>query len=463
MGSHRLIGFLVLFVTAALLSACSANHKAIFHHQAVEQGAWITTTDAKQRAILSSIGRGGANRFCAEPSPDVFAVIAQSLSVGGTFGQQADPKAIQAALNAAFSSSEQGSTIPRTQTINMLRELMYRTCERYLNGSITSLELPLQAIRDQRLIVSILAIEQLTGAVATKAVALGAMAQATAGTSAAGGMAVLEKARTEWKTKATALAVAQAGYKLKVKVKKDDKEEDVEACVATDNAKTEADRQALPQAVKDKATECGKLKTALEKAETDHKEAKAYYDQQIKLADAGGIPVASGTSLMTPTAVGALDKAVGGNLGEVSSVVQEIVKMNFDQDEFKFLCLKVLSGELSNEQEKMAKKLWSKCIEYASEKIEADLRLTGLRVDAEMTRLQTSSNDQFESFWKTISAPDGSAIDSERLEAVRQKSAKVLRWPDCFKEARTKEETRQCFMRLVSFRRNDLLQAATQP
>jgi hypothetical protein len=143
--------------------------------------------------------------------------------------------------------------------------------------------------------------------------------------------------------------------------------------------------------------------------------------------------------------------------------MREIVKMNFDQDEFKFLCLKVLSGELSNEQKPMAATLWSKCIEYANEKIEADLRLTGLRVDAEMTRLQTSSNDQFESFWKTISAPDGSAIDPVRLQAVRQKSVKVLRWPDCFKEAGTKEETRQCFMRLVSFRRDDLLQAATQP
>lgn len=143
------IGVLAL---GSLLAGCSANHKSIYRHESVASGSSITLTDAKQRTILSNVRVGGGTsadeaqvrRFCAEPSPDVFA---QSLSAGGTFGQQADPKAIELALNAAFALSEQGSTIARTQTITMLRELMYGTCERHLNGSIASLELPPQAIR----------------------------------------------------------------------------------------------------------------------------------------------------------------------------------------------------------------------------------------------------------------------------------------------------------------------------
>jgi ABC-type uncharacterized transport system auxiliary subunit len=135
-----------LFAAAVLvaLAGCSANHHSIYRHQVVEAPS-LTVVDAKQRAILSAAPKTGKVaenlRFCAEPSPDVFAVIAQALSAGGSFGQNGDPKTVQAALNAAFSSSEQGSTIPRTQTTNMLREVMYRTCERFISGGISAVEL----------------------------------------------------------------------------------------------------------------------------------------------------------------------------------------------------------------------------------------------------------------------------------------------------------------------------------
>lgn len=469
-----------MLVVPVLMSACSANHKSIFRHQAVGEGASITTTDAKQRAVLSNGEKGAAHRFCAEPSPDVFAVIAQSLSVGGTFGQQADPKAIEAALNAAFSTSEQAATIPRTQTINMLRELMFRTCERYLNSGITSLELPLQAIRDQRLMVSILAIEQLTGAVSAKAVALGAMAEAGAGASTAGGMAVLDKARTELKAKVTALEEAQAAYKLKVKTKVGGADKELEACVALDAAKTDADKQALPQEVKDKAGECGRLKTALDKAEAEHRDAKAYFDRQSKLADAGGVPVTAGTSLLTPTALGGIDKAGGGSIVDVSAVVHNIVKMTFDQDEFALLCMKVLDPVKSKDDARLADSLGGQCLTYVTKKIDAagnkaelsssmaalakaDAQLQRARLEVEAANLQAASNEQFEAFWKTISTADNSSIDPSRLQAVKRKSASLLRWPTCFADTSTKDDARSCFMSLVQFRRQDLLKAATQP
>jgi len=118
-----------LFAAATLLAlgGCSANHHSIYRHQAMDTPS-LTAVDAKQRVILAAEPSASASvktpRFCAEPSPDVFAVIAQALSAGGSLGQSADPKSLQLAMNAAFSSSEQGATIPRTQTINMLRELI---------------------------------------------------------------------------------------------------------------------------------------------------------------------------------------------------------------------------------------------------------------------------------------------------------------------------------------------------
>ncbi|PWR23024.1 hypothetical protein [Zavarzinia compransoris] len=167
------------------LAGCDANFNSIYRSNTLDgDGAEIVLIDAKQRSILTAtvptevkVTRArdvfGAipgqtetqtvaiQRFCAEPSPDVFSVLAQSYSGALGFGQATDPKTLEVALRAAFSRAENGSTISRTQTINMLRELMYRTCERYMGGGYDELELSIQAVRDQRLIVSILAIEQL--------------------------------------------------------------------------------------------------------------------------------------------------------------------------------------------------------------------------------------------------------------------------------------------------------------
>jgi hypothetical protein len=63
----------------------------------------------------------------------------------------------------------------------MLKEMMYRTCERYLNGQISELEYPIIAARDQRIMTSILAIEQLTGGVFQKPVVIGGGGNASAG------------------------------------------------------------------------------------------------------------------------------------------------------------------------------------------------------------------------------------------------------------------------------------------
>jgi hypothetical protein len=454
---------------ASLMAACSANHKSIYRHEAVAAGASITLTDAKQRAIVSNNESttgaqrsGTVQRFCAEPSPDVFAVIAQSLSVGGTFGQQADPKAIELALSAAFASSEQGSTIPRTQTINMLRELMYRTCERYLNGGITSLELPLQAIRDQRLMVSILAIEQLTGAVASRSVALGAIAQANAGASAAGVVAELGKARDDVLAKEKARDAALAARKG-VSVTIDGKK--VEACNEIDKATTDEAKAALHADIKAKADECKAKKEDLQRKEDQLKAARDHYESVDKVAKEAGVPVGGKAEVTTPTSGAALERVGGASSVEsVAEVVRFIVQSNFTQDEFLFLCLKTLpDGQPGNA---VADNLKTSCLDYIKASLGAATEERALqreRLLTEVSRLQSAGGDEFDRFWKTISNDAGTAIEASRFQRVKEKATKVMRWPACFTETGTKDATRACFLGLVSFRRQDLTRAATQP
>lgn len=169
------------------LTACSAaNEHSIFRTTDFENGK-VVFVDAKQRGLLStqmtraikqsdgSVITQEVTQFCTEPSPDAFTVLSSSIGLSASLSQA---QKADAALQFSRSISESGSNIGlRTQTITVLRDMMYRLCERYMNGAITADEFTIQAGRDQRIIVSVLAIEQLTGAVKPRTVILGANSQ----------------------------------------------------------------------------------------------------------------------------------------------------------------------------------------------------------------------------------------------------------------------------------------------
>jgi hypothetical protein len=122
----------------------------------------VISVDAKQRhlLILPEFENEALTkwRVCAEAAPDVFSAFAAS---GGAKGDKSGGE-------VSFGSAETAATIERTQTINLLRESFYRTCERYASGAINRPQFIIQAARDQRSMVAVLAIEQLTGAVRPK-------------------------------------------------------------------------------------------------------------------------------------------------------------------------------------------------------------------------------------------------------------------------------------------------------
>jgi hypothetical protein len=114
----------------AITDANAANRAAANTETTRDHAVTVTNADAK--TAVKSVGAGQLHKrrvICAEPSPDVFTVLAASLSgEAGAGGQN-----IGAAVSMAQSAAALG---PRTQTIQLLRDGLYRACEAYMNGLI---------------------------------------------------------------------------------------------------------------------------------------------------------------------------------------------------------------------------------------------------------------------------------------------------------------------------------------
>ncbi|WP_156361708.1 hypothetical protein [Sphingomonas sp. Leaf343] len=142
---------ILLFVLAGCAESTTIYHNRKFDMDRPK----VVTTDAYQRSVFFVPDEKDKEiRVCAEAAPDTFSVLSASIAA------KLDVKTQQGELAAGLAQS--AATIERTQTINLLRESLYRTCERYLSGAISKSTLVVQAARDQRTMLAVLAIEQLT-------------------------------------------------------------------------------------------------------------------------------------------------------------------------------------------------------------------------------------------------------------------------------------------------------------
>ena len=182
---------IVLLTLVAFLAACSsANWKSINHPFDPDSGD-SRLVDAKQRAIISVrrnlIGADGKSimhkgkpitdlAVCVEPSPDALQATASALA--GSLST----KSLENLLDLSASTSESAASIGlRTQTIQLLRDAYFRLCEAYLNDGIDAIAYDILQRRFQNQIIALLAVEQLTGAVAASQPALTTSAIADAG------------------------------------------------------------------------------------------------------------------------------------------------------------------------------------------------------------------------------------------------------------------------------------------
>ncbi len=142
--------------------------------------------DAEQRVVMSHPN----GIFCAEPSPDAVSATASSQGGGVSISGQGSGSlaSAQQELIAALSR--------RTQSTQLQREVMFRICEAYYNNAITPLETARLLSRAQDLTAVVLAVEQLTGAVAADQFGLVNTASASSSAALVSTQNNLEVART---------------------------------------------------------------------------------------------------------------------------------------------------------------------------------------------------------------------------------------------------------------------------
>ncbi len=377
----------VVLLAGSALGACTGT----INNARSVTGPGVHYVDARQRAVIinpmvapkgsgdqskSGQNPGGrdnrrpAFRSCSEPQPDVFTALAVSLGLDVGLA----PSTGTDAVKVATALSENASTISRTQTINLLRESFFRTCERSLNDSQMSPEMLVQAARDQRMMVSVLAIEQLTGAVTPPPVTIISSSNAAVTGDAAKMMERLDTAKAEYTAADTAATKAENESKA------------LEAAnLCTDIRKVaEASRT---QEQKDKLTACDAAKTKATAARATAESAKTHYEALRNVATAGGGAATHTGGSVTgggspPNQPGPSDRAT------VAAAVQHIVDNTFGVDEYAMLCIRVLSNDANPSVETSLEKA---CLATVQAGMNDELRLRSLRV-ATTARITTAAS-----------------------------------------------------------------------
>jgi len=344
--------------------------------------------DAKQRAIITTRRYDKEldkwiSATCAEPSPDVFSVLGSSLAASAkvTDGDR------EAMSNISRSLSEAGANIGlRTQTIQILRDVMYRSCEDYMNGFMTRAEFSIRAARDQRLIVSILAIEQLTGTVRNSPAAITVSGNADAGKGLIEATKNLDAKKAEHKSSKSAVEKAQKKLDTeneKLKKAKDKvaeskgREETIRTEIKNVSAELELENNAEKKdeakikelkaklnklkgsltaeegktknlvAEVDKIEKSKELKEAKEGLKSAKEKEKSTSEEVAKLEEIRKAHLNASTSTVAKFQISGCDNCdrhlPEKSVEKISDTIERIVQNTFDTDEVTLMCIRVMN------------------------------------------------------------------------------------------------------------------------
>lgn len=280
----------------------------------LEGGPKTAFIDIKQRAVLSGKPAGAAHPsaalvFCAEPSPDAISSLATEFAADAKYKD-----ALAATLG--FSQQEAASFVGlRTQTIQLLRDGMFRLCEGYLGGALSPSDFAWLSRRYQRNMVALLTIEQLTRVAQLPTIGQASQGMASAARSAAaiqGDLEALDKDLTRLK--------------------------DEKARIDADKA--ESDKLADGD---DKTRKLQGIQGRL-----DNNAAATQRVEELRAALIEGLKTARGVLVNGSTSVQVL-ATQADTRGHVTDVVAKeiagIAKKVLDQDDLNTLCFQLLSGE----------------------------------------------------------------------------------------------------------------------
>jgi hypothetical protein len=172
--------------TATIALLCSGCAQFTNYTRPIDLREGSVAIDVKQRVVFSQgrndLDGNGRPRtsvvVCAEPSPDALTVLGASggLSINSGTGK---------AGNASAAFAESGASIGlRTQSIQLLRDAMYRLCEGYAAGAVSDSDFAAMQRRYQSTMMGLIAIEQLTGPIVAAQAMLTSSGVAQAGASA---------------------------------------------------------------------------------------------------------------------------------------------------------------------------------------------------------------------------------------------------------------------------------------
>lgn len=179
----HLLKQLSIGIFALALTSCG-NLNSIHHQSLVDDSTTqVITTDAKQRHLIAARKETQtvdtdekttttvSHIICAEPSPDAFSVYSAAVAADASKVSE-----LQAGLRIA--TGETGATIGlRTESIQLLRDAMYRLCEAYAAGALTEQQYAELLQKYQKSMVTLIAIAQLTNAVRPPQVVISNQAQ----------------------------------------------------------------------------------------------------------------------------------------------------------------------------------------------------------------------------------------------------------------------------------------------
>jgi len=360
----------MVLALAVSVGGC-ANFNSVYRDLKTSEGTGALI-DIKQRAIIAAKNDTAPYKVvvCAEPSPDSLSAYAAELAAKADL-----PEVVSAQLSGAFQESASYTGL-RTQSIQLLRDSMYRTCEAYMNGAINQAQYDLLARRYQKHTVALLAIEQLTGAIKSPPITINTSGSAEAARS-------LSEMRTE------IAAIDKKSADLEKKKSDSATTDDQKKSIETEIANLKADKEAVTKGIE----------------------------------NARGV-LATGTATSTVSTVGLPTQRSDQHIQSVSASVERIVQAIINTDDTGQLCFMQLQFDPTKLNEG-GKQLQT----YCSKVFELDQSATAMRLEALRVSLDALKATKNEAIGADASKKSDAAIKIvEKLDQSGNKS-KLLTAP----------------------------------
>ena len=345
----------MLVMSIAILSGC-ANFNSIGRSSSL--GGIDNTKnvaihlDAQQRVVLS---KKDMDKVCSEPNPDAMAAYAAALGLGVQM-----PRFGGGSLAQGGSSSISDIGL-RTQSITLMRDVLYRICEASMNDQITKNHVPTLLGRGMDLTAVVLATEQLTGAVVASQSALVGKANASASASGSEMLRANEQALTVAETEAQEKQdqLTKAENDLKTQ---DTKVENAQTQVTVlteqnaakpDDKEIEANLKKAKEDLKSAQDEQKKLREKVDVAKSDLKNANQLV-ANIKetregilrqMSTSASIETGGDKEIKPHSTVKSLHDNSKENIAAVATAVKEMVTEALNKDYSTEACLSFLGNE----------------------------------------------------------------------------------------------------------------------